>query len=234
MPGQFIPPPLPQQSEWRRSGPFLLLAIALHALLLATPLSRLLDAAAPPPLPLDVTLVKAPEPLPVASPPPPKPHPAPAAPAPVPPRERPQRQPPPVLALAAEPTPAVVPTIAAPAVVAAPPTPVAEAPSRPAPAAIAAPAISAARYDAAYLQNPKPSYPALSRRLGEEGKVLLKVRVGSDGRPLMVDLEKSSNFERLDNAARQVVQGWRFVPARRGDEAVEATVIVPIVFRLDS
>ena len=49
-----------------------------------------------------------------------------------------------------------------------------------------------------------------------------------------VDLEKSSNFERLDESARQSVARWRFVPARRGDEAIEATVIVPIVFRLEN
>ncbi|MGB4855887.1 MAG: energy transducer TonB, partial [Candidatus Dechloromonas phosphoritropha] len=94
-------------------------------------------------------------------------------------------------------------------------------------------AVTAARFDAAYLQNPRPSYPPLSRRLGEEGKVLLRVRVSAQGQPLTVDLEKGSNFERLDEAARRVVTHWRFVPARRGDEAIEATVIVPIVFRFD-
>ena len=63
---------------------------------------------------------------------------------------------------------------------------------------------------------------------------MLKVRVSSEGKPLNVDLEKSSGFERLDNSARQAVLGWRFVPAKRGDEAIEATVIVPVSFRLDS
>ncbi|NJD26242.1 MAG: energy transducer TonB [Betaproteobacteria bacterium] len=90
-----------------------------------------------------------------------------------------------------------------------------------------------ARYDAAYLNNPSPGYPAASRRLGEEGRVLLRVRVGADGRPLSVDLEKGSNFSRLDEAARDAVTRWRFVPARRGDEAVEGSVLVPLVFRLD-
>ena len=93
--------------------------------------------------------------------------------------------------------------------------------------------VTAARFDAAYLQNPRPAYPPLSRRLGEQGKVLLRIRVSPQGQAAAVDLEKSSNFQRLDEAARQVVARWRFVPARRGDEAVEATVIVPIVFRLE-
>jgi len=91
---------------------------------------------------------------------------------------------------------------------------------------------TAPRFDAAYLHNPRPVYPPLSRRLGEEGKVLLRVRVSAEGQPIAVDVEESSNFERLDEAARQVVARWRFVPARHGDEPVEATVIVPIVFRL--
>jgi protein TonB len=99
--------------------------------------------------------------------------------------------------------------------------------------ASASPAVTPARFDAAYLHNPRPDYPPLSRRLGEEGKVLLKVRVSREGQPAAVDLEKSSNFARLDEAARAVVSHWRFVPAKRGDEAIDATVIVPIVFRLD-
>ncbi len=222
---RLMPATLP---EWRRCGPFMLLAVALHAglLLLGKPLPQAPENLPP----LTVTLTKPPQPLPVA---PPKPEPVRQTAAPTPTRERPQSRPTPVLAM----TPEQQPLATAPAVVA-PPAPVVEAAAKPAAstssAATASPSISAVRFDAAYLQNPKPNYPALSRRLGEEGKVLLKVRVGSDGRALVVDLEKSSNFERLDNAARQVVQSWRFVPARRGEESIEASVIVPIVFRLDT
>ena len=133
-----------------------------------------------------------------------------------------------IIAVAAEPPPSPS-TFSVPAPVAAPPAPVAAAPSQPAPAAI-----TAARFNAAYLNNPEPKYPPLSRRLGEEGKVLLKVRVLPDGNPASVDLEKTSSFERLDEAAKQAVARWRFVPAKRGDEPIEASVIVPIVFRLDS
>jgi protein TonB len=98
----------------------------------------------------------------------------------------------------------------------------------------AAPVLATApRFNAAYLHNPAPVYPPSSRRLGEEGKVLLHVKVSAAGQPVAVDLEKSSNFERLDEAARHAVARWRFVPAKRGEEAVEGSVIVPIVFRLD-
>lgn len=92
---------------------------------------------------------------------------------------------------------------------------------------------SPARFDAAYLLNPKPDYPAISRRLGEEGKVLLKVRVTAQGLPASIDIEKTSGFERLDEAARRVVARWRFVPAKQGDQPVDAWIIVPIAFRLE-
>jgi len=89
------------------------------------------------------------------------------------------------------------------------------------------------RFDAAYLQNPAPAYPALSRRAGEKGKVLLRVVVRPDGTPETVELRQSSGAVRLDEAALEAVRKWRFVPARRGDTPVTAAVIVPIVFSLE-
>ena len=98
--------------------------------------------------------------------------------------------------------------------------------------AAAGPTVTAARFDAAYLRNPAPAYPPLSRRLREEGKVLLKVRVSADGRASAVEVAQSAGSERLDRAAREAVARWRFVPARRGEQPVEATVLVPIIFKL--
>lgn len=93
-------------------------------------------------------------------------------------------------------------------------------------------AIAPPRFDADYLDNPRPAYPAMSRRLGEEGKVLLRVLVGSEGRAHEVQLKEGSGFARLDQAAREAVLRWRFVPARKGGEAVEGWVLVPITFNL--
>lgn len=90
-----------------------------------------------------------------------------------------------------------------------------------------------ARYDADYLHNPKPHYPEVARQLGQEGRVVLRVRVSVQGTPLAIDIRQSSGFSRLDEAARSAVAHWRFVPARRGDEAVESSVQVPLQFRLD-
>lgn len=108
-----------------------------------------------------------------------------------------------------------------------------QAEAAPAPPAPTAP-IVAARFDAAYLQNPKPVYPAMSRRLGEEGRVVLKVKVSSQGLPLSIEIRQSSNFTRLDEAARSAVEHWRFVPAKQGNETIEAWVLVPLLFSLDS
>jgi protein TonB len=38
----------------------------------------------------------------------------------------------------------------------------------------------------------------------------------------------------LDEAAVSAVEGWRFVPAKRGDTPVASTVMVPINFKLDN
>ena len=92
----------------------------------------------------------------------------------------------------------------------------------------------AARFDADYLHNPKPIYPSLSRRMGEEGKVILRVLVSAQGISLQVDIKQSSGYPRLDEAGRAAVEKWHFVPARQGSDTVEATVLVPLHFTLDS
>lgn len=89
-------------------------------------------------------------------------------------------------------------------------------------------------FTASYLRNPPPAYPAVARRSGEEGTVMLRVLVGRDGAPLKVEVDQSSRSRLLDHAAQDAVKGWRFVPARRGTENIEAWVRVPVSFRLES
>lgn len=100
----------------------------------------------------------------------------------------------------------------------------------------AAPAPSAAvippHFNADYLVNPAPAYPSLSRRFGEQGRVLLRVLVEPDGLPSSVELRTTSGFERLDQSALDAVRRWKFVPAKRGDKPVAAWVVVPILFNL--
>lgn len=116
-----------------------------------------------------------------------------------------------------------------PEVLPAPAPVVAEAP-KPAPP----PPVIEPRFDADYLDNPKPPYPKLSSKLGETGKVFLRVLVKTDGTVKELELHKSSGFERLDRSAMNTVQNWRFVPARQGSKAVDGWVIVPINFTLGS
>lgn len=103
------------------------------------------------------------------------------------------------------------------------------APAAPAPSTVT---VTQARFDADYLQNPPPSYPALSRRIGEEGTVVLRVFVESTGRPSQIEVKSASGSPRLDQAAQDAVWRWKFVSARRGLDAIGAWVLVPIVFNL--
>jgi len=83
-------------------------------------------------------------------------------------------------------------------------------------------------FNAAYLNNPAPDYPALSRRLGEQGKVLLRVQVTADGTAGSVTLQTSSGSTRLDEATLEAVKKWRFVSAKRSGQAVSASAFVPL------
>jgi protein TonB len=96
-------------------------------------------------------------------------------------------------------------------------------------------AFSDARYDAAYLHNPEPPYPAMSKKMRETGRVTLRVFVLASGSASRVEIKNSSGFVRLDESARAtVLEKWRFVPARRGNENVDAWVNLSISFNLRS
>lgn len=128
--------------------------------------------------------------------------------------------------------PADVPQAAAPAPQPPPPPQAAttQAAAAPAPAEVLQPP----KHDADHLFNPLPEYPRASRSLGEEGKVLLRVYVSEEGKPVQVLLASSSGFPRLDNAAINVVTNrYRFVPARLGTRAVAGWVTFTVDFSLN-
>jgi protein TonB len=87
--------------------------------------------------------------------------------------------------------------------------------------------------NAGYLNNPAPAYPALSRQLGEQGKVLVRVLVNAEGNVEHVVLRKTSGYDGLDEAALETVKQWRFVPAKRAAQPIAAWVVVPISFSLE-
>ena len=125
---------------------------------------------------------------------------------------------------------------------AAAPVPAAPAPEASAPAAQPAQPLTAGPANAGpktvnsgvqYLQAPRPDYPAQSKRLGEEGKVVLRVLVNQQGTAERIEVQKSSGFPRLDDAARQAVQQARFKPHLEDGRPEAVFAIVPITFRLD-
>ena len=87
-------------------------------------------------------------------------------------------------------------------------------------------------FDAAYLNNPAPYYPSSAKKGGIQGKVLIAVVVKTDGTPLTVDISRSSGSSTLDSAALDAVKQWRFAPAKRSGQAVQASVIVPVEFKI--
>jgi periplasmic protein TonB len=88
------------------------------------------------------------------------------------------------------------------------------------------------KFGVAYLNNPAPEYPNMAKRAGEQGRVLLKVFVSESGHPETVEIEKSSGFDRLDQAALSAVKSWQFIPAKKGDKTISAYVKVPLKFSL--
>ncbi len=215
---------MPSRRRPKQSPTAFLAVIGLHVALLALMLNYQPKLGASQADVLLVSMITLPQPLPVEAPPePPKPRPKPkpvrtvkriTPPAPI---EAPSQT-----AISLPPAPPSPPAAEAEVIASAPPAP----PAPPAP-------IVLPRFDADYLRNPAPAYPSLSRRMGEQGRVLVRVVVRPDGMPDSVVLRQSSGAQRLDEAALDAVRKWRFVPARQGSTPVTAAVLIPIVFSLE-
>lgn len=122
------------------------------------------------------------------------------------------------------PVAAVAPSIdppapAAPIAQAAPPAPVMPAPPK---------TVSGVEY----IQAPQPDYPPIAKRMGEEGKVILRILVNEKGRPERVDVRQSSGSARLDEAARQAAARALFKPHLEDGKAVAVYALVPINFSI--
>jgi protein TonB len=83
------------------------------------------------------------------------------------------------------------------------------------------------------LNNPKPAYPKQSRRLNEQGQVLIRVFVAADGSPQQGEIKTSSGFDRLDQEALRTVMRWRFVPGQRFGTPEAMWFNVPVNFVLE-
>ncbi|MCB1657767.1 MAG: energy transducer TonB [Pseudomonadales bacterium] len=96
------------------------------------------------------------------------------------------------------------------------------------------PVVIPPRSDASGLNNPSPQYPNMSRRLAEQGKVLLEVLILANGTVGDIKIKQSSGYKRLDDAALQAVKQWQFLPAKRGNQAIDYWYVQPISFSLSS
>jgi len=86
--------------------------------------------------------------------------------------------------------------------------------------------------EVAYLVQPAPHYPPESRRIREQGLVMLRVLIDESGHAKAVEIYKSSGHPRLDEAARAAVARAIFKPYVDGGIARSAAAIVPVEFSL--
>ncbi len=82
-------------------------------------------------------------------------------------------------------------------------------------------------------QSPPPTYPPAAVRRGISGTVTVRADVGADGTPTRVSVENSSRNRDLDRAALEAVRKWRFQPAQRDGQAVAASIVIPVDFKLE-
>jgi len=86
--------------------------------------------------------------------------------------------------------------------------------------------------DVAYLVQPAPRYPPESRRIHEQGLVVLRVLIDESGHAKAVEVYRSSGHPRLDEAARRAVERAVFRPYIDGGVARESAAMVPVEFSL--
>lgn len=161
-----------------------------------------------------------------------EPEPTPPPPEPLPPPPPPEKKPEPTPKPKPKPLPKAPPSeraVKAPEPEPLPTPPVAQ-PAEPKPAAPAP--VVPPRADAGQISNPAPAYPSLSRRLREEGLVVLEILIRADGSVGEIKLKASSGFKRLDEAAINAVKRWRYQPATQGGQAIDFWYEQPLEFNL--
>ena len=87
--------------------------------------------------------------------------------------------------------------------------------------------------DADYLHNPKPPYPSVSKRLGEQGRVVVRTLIGADGVAQQAEIRQSSGFDRLDQSALNTALRWRYVPGKHAGVPEAMWFNVPFTFVLE-
>lgn len=240
MPSRVCPPPVltttPVRPPLNRNILIAASVVVLHVAVLWALQNGLLRRAAEIIVPVEIlTRIIEIEPPKVAPPPSPAmPSPKTALPTPTP---TPRLPPPPTLMAIRDPVPApnaatavLEPQTPAPPIMA----PVAPAPAPPAPPA-AARLVEITEGETEYIRPPRVVYPALSKRSGETGVVIIAVYFSATGYAKRAEVFKSSGFERLDRAAREAVLASQVTPFRRAgiSEDTQFLLKAPIIFVLE-
>lgn len=219
-----------QSRTWRVTGAVMLGHVGVAWLVSSGVLTRVVPASEPDNVIMASVVMDAPAPPTPTPTPKPEPKPQPQA-KPV----SPQVQPAPVLSPTAPSNVAPSVPSAAPALTpAAPAAPAATPADNQRPAANAtAVAVVQPSTSADYLNNPAPPYPRQSKRMGEEGTVVIRVLITVEGRAEKAEIRTSSGHARLDDTALTTVKAWRFVPGKRNGQPEAMWFNVPIRFVLD-
>ena len=80
---------------------------------------------------------------------------------------------------------------------------------------------------------PKPEYPSSSRRNEEEGTVQLRFLIGTEGQVMESQVEKSSGFTRLDEAARLALSRCQFKPGTLNGKPEQSWASMKYTWRLE-
>lgn len=195
------------------------------ALLFAAPTVVERFTPEPPLTTINIPIPPEPEPLP----PPPDPQPQLADPAPTPPITVPVPPIQPQPSLVDLSTTTVIPDVPPPTF---PPVPGTGAgtgtlPVDPPRAAVLVDAVPDARVDF------QPDYPAAERRAERDGTVVLRVRIGTNGRVLAVEPVSATSDAFFEATRRRALSTWRFKPATRDGVAVESWRRMTVRFTME-
>lgn len=84
----------------------------------------------------------------------------------------------------------------------------------------------------AFIDRVIPVYPSLARRLGREGRVVLKLLIDRHGKLRSIEVLESAGFGFLEATITAAKQST-YAPAIRNGKAVASAAILPVRFRLD-
>ncbi|HEV2079502.1 MAG TPA: TonB family protein [Allosphingosinicella sp.] len=79
----------------------------------------------------------------------------------------------------------------------------------------------------------QPPYPASEEQMQREGKVTIRLTIGTDGRVRAAEKVSATSEAFFTATQRHALRFWRFSPATLDGKPVESTKVVTVHFRLD-